>query len=230
MQASADDTLSTTPRSREQQREKTRARMLQATLEIIIEDGMRAVRHRAVAKRAGVSLGSTTYHFKTIEDLIISAFRYWREQALLVENPFYQQIQALLAPYNGKPVPEIDRVDIAARMLDISVGYLAHQLAGRREDRLLELAFHHESVRYPTLHQLVMEEWQAQVAFLVEVHRALGSTQPEVDAGITSALFRQLEQSTVLSMRPEPDMALIRATLHRHLGLSLGLKLPRQAR
>ena len=50
--------------------------MLQAALDIMIEDGIRSVRNRAVAKRAGVSLGSTTYHFESIEDLIISAFQY----------------------------------------------------------------------------------------------------------------------------------------------------------
>ena len=57
---------------REAQREKTRARILQAVLDTMVEKGVRGVRHRAVAKRAGVSLGSTTYHFSSIEELIIS--------------------------------------------------------------------------------------------------------------------------------------------------------------
>ncbi|MCB1710268.1 MAG: TetR family transcriptional regulator, partial [Halioglobus sp.] len=38
--------------------EHTRLKILDAALDIMIEDGMRAVRHRAVARRAGVALGS----------------------------------------------------------------------------------------------------------------------------------------------------------------------------
>ena len=78
--------------NRETQRERTRVRMLQAVLDIIVEKGMRAVRHRAVAKRAGVSLGSTTYHFSSIEDLITSAFDFWREQKLMTINPYYLRV------------------------------------------------------------------------------------------------------------------------------------------
>ncbi|MCB1690100.1 MAG: TetR family transcriptional regulator [Halioglobus sp.] len=79
----------------------TRIKMLDAALDIMIEEGIRAVRHRAVAKRAGVSLGSTTYHFGNIEDIIISAFEYWRSKALLTDSPFYRQTTVLLAPYSG---------------------------------------------------------------------------------------------------------------------------------
>jgi len=76
----------------------TRARINQATLQIIKRDGMRGVRHRAVAKEAGVPLGATTYHFKDIEDLIVSAFAYWRTQGggEGVANPYVSQILKFL--------------------------------------------------------------------------------------------------------------------------------------
>lgn len=202
--------------------------MLQAALDIMVEDGIRSVRNRAVARRAGVSLGSTTYHFKSIEDLIISAFQYWRGRNLLVDNPFYEQTSALLAPYGDGVVPAAQRAGVALQILELAIGYLQSQLSGKREDRLLELAFHHESVRYPALHELVMDEWQAQLAYLAYVHRVMGSGQPDVDAQITAALFRQLEQATVVASRPSPDMALIRQTLHRHMTLSFAVDLPLQ--
>ena len=87
-----------TRRSRAEQREDTRNRMLQSALDIIIEEGIRSVRHRAVAQRAEVSLGSTTYHFSSIEELIVNAFQYWRSKALLVDNPFFLQTGKLLSP------------------------------------------------------------------------------------------------------------------------------------
>ena len=36
---------------------------------------MEGLTHRAVASRAGVPLGSTTYHFKTLDDLLAAAIR-----------------------------------------------------------------------------------------------------------------------------------------------------------
>lgn len=227
MTTPAANTVTKPRRSRAEQREQTRARILQAALDIMIEDGIRSVRNRAVAKRAGVSLGSTTYHFQSIEELILSAFQYWREQALLTENPFFRETAELLTPFDGEVVPPGERPRIARRMLEISIGYLCGQLAGKREDRLLELAFHHESVRYPALHELVMEEWQAQLDYLTWVHRTMGSSDPETDARITTALFRYLEQVTVIGQLPEPDLDLVHDALHRHLSLCLGIEIPR---
>ncbi|MFC4906358.1 TetR/AcrR family transcriptional regulator [Actinomadura gamaensis] len=50
-----------------------RDRMLQATLDLIAEHGVGAVTNRAVAKAAGVSLGSLTYHFPSQSDLLREA-------------------------------------------------------------------------------------------------------------------------------------------------------------
>lgn len=47
--------------------------IIRAASELIMEHGPSAVTHRKVAERAGVPLGSTTQHFKTLEDLIAAA-------------------------------------------------------------------------------------------------------------------------------------------------------------
>ncbi|WP_409484336.1 TetR/AcrR family transcriptional regulator [Arsenicicoccus dermatophilus] len=48
----------------------TRVRILDAALALLAEEGLQALSHRAVEKRAEVSHGSTTYHFKTRDALI----------------------------------------------------------------------------------------------------------------------------------------------------------------
>jgi AcrR family transcriptional regulator len=50
--------------------EAARDRILRATLRLIGEEGIGAVTNRAVAKAAGVSLGSLTYHFPSQTDLL----------------------------------------------------------------------------------------------------------------------------------------------------------------
>lgn len=47
--------------------------MISAAGELLLEGGFDAVRHRAVAERAGLPLASTTYYFESLEDLIVEA-------------------------------------------------------------------------------------------------------------------------------------------------------------
>ncbi|WP_169250823.1 TetR family transcriptional regulator [Brevibacterium sp. 'Marine'] len=52
-----------------------RERIIAAALELILDDGVARVSHRAVAARADVPLGSMTYHFASIDEVITEAFR-----------------------------------------------------------------------------------------------------------------------------------------------------------
>ncbi|MEQ3549648.1 TetR family transcriptional regulator [Pseudonocardia nematodicida] len=53
---------------------RTRTALLDAAIEIICTQGVAAVTQRAVAAKAGTSLASTTYHFRTADDLLVAAF------------------------------------------------------------------------------------------------------------------------------------------------------------
>ena len=53
--------------------EKRRYALVSAAAELLCEGGFEAVRHRAVARRAGLPLASTTYYFSSLDDLICSA-------------------------------------------------------------------------------------------------------------------------------------------------------------
>ncbi|MET8679664.1 TetR family transcriptional regulator [Streptomyces sp. NPDC004647] len=53
----------------------TRDRIIRAVLRIIGEHGVAGVTNRRIAKEAGVSLGSVTYHFATQHDLLRESLR-----------------------------------------------------------------------------------------------------------------------------------------------------------
>jgi DNA-binding transcriptional regulator YbjK len=53
--------------------ERRRYALISAAAELLREGGFEAVRHRAVAQRAGLPLASTTYYFSSLDDLIASA-------------------------------------------------------------------------------------------------------------------------------------------------------------
>ncbi|MHA3019284.1 TetR/AcrR family transcriptional regulator [Mycobacterium sp. BMJ-28] len=53
--------------------ERRRGALVTAAADLLCEGGIDAVRHRAVARRAGLPLASTTYYFSSLEDLIAKA-------------------------------------------------------------------------------------------------------------------------------------------------------------
>ncbi|MBB6250883.1 TetR/AcrR family transcriptional regulator [Nitrospirillum iridis] len=55
---------------------ETERRIVAAAVATIIDQGVAAVTHRAVAHRAGVSLSSTTYYFRSRGDIIRRAFQF----------------------------------------------------------------------------------------------------------------------------------------------------------
>jgi DNA-binding transcriptional regulator YbjK len=59
---------------------EVRERIIQAVLKIIGADGVAAVTNRRIAREAGVSLGSITYHFATQHDLLRESLRYFVDE------------------------------------------------------------------------------------------------------------------------------------------------------
>jgi DNA-binding transcriptional regulator YbjK len=56
--------------------ERRRYALVSAAADLLCEGGFDAVRHRAVARRAGLPLASTTYYFSSLDDLIERAVEY----------------------------------------------------------------------------------------------------------------------------------------------------------
>ncbi|MES9811104.1 TetR/AcrR family transcriptional regulator [Streptomyces cinereoruber] len=61
-----------------------RERILTATLDHIADEGVAGVSHRKIATRAGVPLGSMTYHFHGIDELLHEAFTRFADHIVTV--------------------------------------------------------------------------------------------------------------------------------------------------
>jgi AcrR family transcriptional regulator len=73
---------STTPAVRVPQEERTRAmrqRLLEATVELLVERGWSGTSTTLVSKRAGVSRGAQLHHFPTKNDLVLAAVEHLSE-------------------------------------------------------------------------------------------------------------------------------------------------------
>jgi AcrR family transcriptional regulator len=67
-------------RTQSERRAETRRRLLDATVESLIEVGYAGTTIRAVTERAGVSQGAQSHHFPHRVDLVASAFEHLAEQ------------------------------------------------------------------------------------------------------------------------------------------------------
>ena len=67
-------------RTQSERRAETRGRLLEATIESLIEVGYAGTTIRAVTERAGVSQGAQSHHFPHRVDLVASAFEHLAEQ------------------------------------------------------------------------------------------------------------------------------------------------------
>lgn len=69
----ATESLTTAKRRRGPGDPERRDRIAEAAITVALQNGIDAVTHRSVAAEADVPLGSTTYYFRTIDDLLSAA-------------------------------------------------------------------------------------------------------------------------------------------------------------
>src|ERR1700759_5140917 len=108
--------------------ERRRYALVSAAAELLAEGGFEAVRHRAVAQRAGLPLASTTYYFSSLDDLIARAVEHI---AMIEVAPLRARVNALSRRRRG-PEPTAE-VLVELLVGDLSDQTLVEQLISRYE-------------------------------------------------------------------------------------------------
>jgi len=200
-------------------------RILIATIEVIKIGGMRGVRHRAVAAMAEVSLGSTTYHFKNIDDLICSTFEYWHKNLDIGKNPHFKSISHDVL---DATIQDIGPQELAGQIFEDAERYLRGQIFDHSDDRRVELAFHNEALRNPSLSRLLQQSWKKEIQRICKLYQMMGTSYAQEDAEITFALVLQLEKKAILlqdQQELEDEFKKMRLILKRHIYLMVGASL-----
>lgn len=168
-----------------------RRRILDATLRVIASDGLDAVRHRRVAELAGVSLGSTTYHFADREQLIEAAFQLYLDHA----TEFLERLA----------VPTARGEDLVAELVD----YVDRLLAAEFTD-VASVQAEYELVLYAARSPGVaqrLHEWEAvQRERFEQVLREAGAPEPGLGARTLLALVRGLEIERLTTGAPVVEL------------------------
>jgi DNA-binding transcriptional regulator YbjK len=128
--------------------EARRAALATAAIEVIAEVGIGRATHRAVAARAGLPLGATTYYFPTLDDLITAGLR--------------QATEALRADLARRAPALRDARDLPAALTALALSYLEDRGQTRIEYELFVAA-----ARDPALRPLA-ETWLTGMTDLLE--------------------------------------------------------------
>jgi len=166
-----------------------RERLIATALDVIAEHGVAGASHRVIARAADVPLGSTTYHFSTLDELLAAAFTVHAEA---VADALEERMR------------EVTGSDAA---LEALVGHLTQDLLA--DDRALVLAveLYLAAARRPAL-RAVTEAWMRRSRRALELHFD-AVTARELDALVEGLVLHQY-----LSTEPMTPQQ-IRHALHR---------------
>lgn len=126
-------------------------RIAHAALRVVGERGVEGLTHRAVAAEAGIPLGSTTYHFRTLDDLLAAA---------IVEAK--AATDAELADWGDAITGQTDLVEAMA-------DYLFRVLRDHWDRTVLELELYMAALRRPSLREL-SKSWDQTMPEVLERH------------------------------------------------------------
>lgn len=219
-------------RGRRAFRAKSEARrrlILEAALRVIAKEGVRAIRHRAIAKEADVPLAATTYYFKDIDELIIDAFTLYTEKALAEVTRFSYEFEKPLTQMlnNNLHLAQGNLSTLMQTITEQLVQYIQNQADTYRTMLVIEQAFRYEAILNQRINELVKIHQQALTQHIERFFKMLNFANPKVDAGIVLALFNSLEYKQLLNNKPN-DTNEISLIIARYLEL-LSLDLNRRS-
>nr|WP_042179998.1 TetR family transcriptional regulator [Kibdelosporangium sp. MJ126-NF4]CEL14149.1 Transcriptional regulator, TetR family [Kibdelosporangium sp. MJ126-NF4]CTQ88516.1 Transcriptional regulator, TetR family [Kibdelosporangium sp. MJ126-NF4] len=171
---------------------RRRERIVDAAVAVIGEAGLAGLTHRAAAARAGVPLGSTTYHFDDLDDLLDAAVRAVAER----------NVERLRQWADSVPA----QADLSTALADLIV-VLATE---HRATSVLAYELYGAALRRPAL-RAASAAWDAMLG------DAFASRVDSVTASAVTAMFNGLLYQALVSPLP-PARADVEPVLRRLLG------------
>ncbi len=205
--------------------EQRRRAILEAALRIVIRDGVRGVRHRAVAKEANVPLSATTYYFKDITDLITDTFTLFVEMGTSTFKAYWEESDGLLklAMQEYEPADAGSKQIFSGRIAELAITYVLEQLKEHRGYLIAERAFQQECLRNENLRPIAFSHQQFFLKSLESFFEKIGSHHADIDAQLFGSVILQVEYQGLVSGYEGDNLLRLKAILKRQIELMLGV-------
>lgn len=195
--------------------EQRRRNILEAALRIVVTEGVRGVRHRAVAKEADVPLSATTYYFDDIHALIADTFTLFAESAMEnVVDPIYAQVEVFIK--SNRETFEKDpaaRAQLVERMALLITMFIQGEVTEKRDHLMAEQAFMHECLRDPHLREIARSYFDHLVNQLRQLSAIIGLKDPDIAGDILMGTVFRIEYEALIAPAGSFDFERARRTL-----------------
>ncbi|MDF2444788.1 MAG: hypothetical protein K0S46_24 [Moraxellaceae bacterium] len=198
-----------------QSSEQRRLAILNAALRVLVRDGVRGVRHRAVAKEADVPLSATTYYFKDIHDLLADALTLFANEMMQTfVDPFWSRANEWIRsfPADARQTPAM--VDeVVNHMSDLGANYILMRVRDHRQQLVLEHAFWYAALTDERMHGIALQHGHRLLDNLKSILDYVGAREVELAAKSILMTVRGLEYEGLLDS-PDFSREKVRAALH----------------
>ena len=199
--------------------EKTRHKILEATLKVIARDGVRGTTHRAIAREAGVQLSLTTYYFKDLNELISLAFEAFMERD---HGALAKQWDRAFRYLDQFSPAELKDDDARRRIIDYCtkriVDHVRHGLTEHPEGLAVEHHFFYEALNDSKLQELSALHRNRLLQPIVRFCEYFNADDPETDASLLFGTITRLEYQALPSAPDHVDYKSIRKEIRRIVG------------
>jgi AcrR family transcriptional regulator len=185
------------------QRPDRRTALLDAALALIAESGLRSVTHRAVEARVGLPHGSTTYYFKSHEQLVEAAVDRLNEIDHAGVDTIGRELALELAIGRGEL--NIDRFAAA----------LTAWIRQRPDVQLVRYELSLAGTRRPEIAAKMRASRASFIRLLMPVAVSVGAADPERDADTLLSLINGLIFDELTSREPGHEPAITARDLAR---------------
>lgn len=202
---------------------QTRDLILNSTIELIAELGIKGTTHRAIARKADIPLSLTTYYFKDIQQLIKEAFIH----CFSIRDDFeeYWEMLDVLLPskdlVNNLTTENI--ADLCLKGSDMAASYIYDKVINRRVHLAVEQVLFTEIRLLPDLRKIATSHEEKLLGPLMKICCLFNDIDPEVDARILYNFLNKLEYQQLTKEPEDIKEAELKTIIHRQMGWYLGL-------
>lgn len=182
------------PVTRRAKGELTRTSILQATIQVLANNGIKGTTHRAVAQQADIQLSLTTYYFKDIKELVREAFILHIQQQKKWFELLWQQIDAAFNRYGKTALrKKSNRLEMCASIAQASANFILQRMKEDPNGVAVDMVLFTEAQFCAEQLSLAEHYRHDRLQPLIDLCAVFVKEQPQVSAKIIFNIFRQAE-------------------------------------
>jgi len=179
--------------------EKTKEKILLATIDVLAINGIKGTTHRAIAAQAELQLSLTTYYFKDIQELVQQAFTLNCQNTSTASHHLFASAFSLIESYEKK---ELRKVSVKEGLCDKLTEIIGLQLFNRVTKQstplLVEQFLFSETKVTTDLLPLTQKHKQALLLPYEQFCQYFNKVDPELDAQILFSFVTQLQHQLLI--------------------------------